>query len=722
MRRIFFALLLCLTPSLALAEVRLDLTAQEQAWIRERIGPLRVHNELDWPPYNFNENGQAKGYSVDYMNLLAAKLGLKVEYVSGPNWNQFLDMMKGRSLDVMLNIANTRDRREYLAFTEPYYITSVGLYVRKDENRIADLSDMAGKRLAFPTGFFFEEFIRKYYPEIKLVTFDSAPATFRGVADGKADAAMDTLGVARRVLQEEKLSTLKFGGKVSDPRFITTFSIATRSDNIMLRNILQKGMDAILPAEELELGRKWNLKDSAGEDPAPLPADDAAYLQRAGRLRYCINPNLLPLEALTLDGAHTGVSSEFMKMLSEKLGLPMQMVPARSWEESKILVKRRQCDLLPMAVKSQETEGGIRLTAPWLSPELVIATGHDQIYVPDIKQIGERKIGVARNSQVLGILKAAYPQLDIVETDDVAAGLKAVEKGRLFGFVDILPVIGRTLEADAIKGVKISGSIGLKADFALGVRDDDPRLAAILERTAAALDKGAIESVYKRWLAVAYVERVDYGYLWQVLAGVFAAGLFVLYQYNKSLRVTATLRAAHANVEAANLRLDEQNQILDRLARTDSLTGLLNRHAIDEHLNEEWRRFQRYGAPFSVILLDIDHFKAINDSLGHQAGDQALKQLAATLKQHTRESDLIGRWGGEEFLILCPSTPLEGATRLAELLRIELPKSANYENHRLTASFGVAMAGADETADQLVRRADDMLYQAKKGGRDQVAA
>lgn len=720
MRRIVIALILSLLPSLVLAETRPDLTAQEQAWIRERIAPLRVHNELDWPPYNFNENGQAKGYSVDYMNLLAGKLGLKVEYVSGPNWNQFLDMMKGRSLDVMLNIANTRDRREYLAFTEPYYITSVGLYVRRDENRIADLSDLAGKRLAFPTGFFFEEFIRKYYPEIKLVTFDSAPASFRGVADGKADAAMDTPGVARRIIAEEKLTSLKFGGKVSDPRFITTFSIATRGDNQMLRNILQKGMDAILPAEELELGRKWNLKDNAGEASA-IPADDAAYLQRLGRLRYCIHPDMLPLEALTLDGAHTGVSSEFMKMLSEKLGLPLQMVPTRSWDESLILAKRRQCDLLAMAVNSQGAEEGIRLTAPWLSPELVIATGHDQIYVPDIKQIGERKIGVAGNSLALGILRTAYPQMDIVETDSVANGLKAVEKGRLFGFVDILPVIGRALETDAIKGVKISGNIGLKADFSLGVRDDDPRLAAILERTVASLDRGAIENVYKRWLAVAYVERIDYGYLWQLLAGVFVASLFMLYHYRKNLRVTEALRTAHADVAAANKRLDEQNQILDRLARTDSLTGLLNRHAINEHLIEEWRRFQRYGTSFAVILLDIDHFKALNDSLGHQAGDEALKQLAATLKQHTRESDLVGRWGGEEFLIICPSTPLEGARRLAELLRVELPKAADIESHRLTASFGVAVIQAGETADQLVRRSDILLYQAKEGGRDQVA-
>lgn len=695
------------------------LTAQERAWLQERISPLRVHNEQDWPPYNFNEGGQPRGYSIDYMNLLASKLGLRIEYVSGPTWDEFLGMMKNRSLDIMLNTANTKERRTYLAFTEPYYITSVGLYTRKNVTDISDLGDLSGKRLAFPKGFFFEEFIRNFYPEIIITPFDSAPASFKAVAAGQADAVMDIPGVARRILSEGNLSDIKYAGKVSDPRFITTFSIATRNDNHILRNILQKGMDAITPAEEQALGRKWNLRETVSE-PSLLPPDDRSYLQKLGRLRHCAHPELLPLEAITLDGTHTGVASEFSKMLAENLGIPIKLVPTASWQESLEYLKAKRCDIVLATTKSPELSREMIFTAPWLSPELVVATRPDQIYISDIRQIFQQSLGVAKGSPSKALLRAAFPTLEVVEVETVSQGLHDVEKGRLFGFVDLLPIVSRTIQTESLKGVKISGNIGINASIAIGMNGNETLLQGILDRSLASLDRSALDNVYKRWQAVAYVERIDYSYLWQLLAGVCAVGLFVLYHYRKNLKVTATLREAHAKVEAAYRSLDEKNQDLDKMARTDQLTGLFNRHMINETLNEELKRFQRYGTAFSIILLDIDHFKLINDSLGHQEGDRVLVELAHHLKEHTRESDVVGRWGGEEFMIICPSTPKDGAVRLAETLRREMVKIDGGKAGSLTASFGVADALAGETIINLVHRADEALYRAKQQGRNQV--
>ncbi|TAN46373.1 MAG: GGDEF domain-containing protein, partial [Rhodospirillales bacterium] len=120
--------------------------------------------------------------------------------------------------------------------------------------------------------------------------------------------------------------------------------------------------------------------------------------------------------------------------------------------------------------------------------------------------------------------------------------------------------------------------------------------------------------------------------------------------------------------------------------------------------------------------LDLDHFKAINDTRGHHTGDEVLKQAAQLLKRHTRSTDLAGRWGGEEFLVICPSTSLEGALRLAELLRSEFPKITPEGLDPLTASFGIAAILPGETGDQLLNRADLALYQAKEGGRNRVVA
>jgi diguanylate cyclase (GGDEF)-like protein/PAS domain S-box-containing protein len=168
--------------------------------------------------------------------------------------------------------------------------------------------------------------------------------------------------------------------------------------------------------------------------------------------------------------------------------------------------------------------------------------------------------------------------------------------------------------------------------------------------------------------------------------------------------------------------LELANAELRAVAGTDPLTGVANRRQLDAALERHRALLERAGTPFCVILTDIDRFKAVNDTLGHAAGDTALVGFARLLKEGCRPSDLVGRYGGEEFLILVPNIDLENAARLARRLR-EAVASAPPETFggtRLTASFGVTEADPADTRDRLVTRADVALYEAKAAGRDRV--
>ena len=165
---------------------------------------------------------------------------------------------------------------------------------------------------------------------------------------------------------------------------------------------------------------------------------------------------------------------------------------------------------------------------------------------------------------------------------------------------------------------------------------------------------------------------------------------------------------------------------LERLSRHDALTGLLNRRAIDEILSQEEQRVRRLSGRLSVLMIDIDHFKRINDSQGHGVGDRALQHLAAVMRTQLREIDHLSRWGGEEFLAVLPATSaaeaLVMAERLADRVR-SLPLVNDDIRLGLTVSIGVAeWLGPDDTVLQLLGRADAVLYQAKRNGRDQVRA
>jgi diguanylate cyclase (GGDEF)-like protein len=161
-------------------------------------------------------------------------------------------------------------------------------------------------------------------------------------------------------------------------------------------------------------------------------------------------------------------------------------------------------------------------------------------------------------------------------------------------------------------------------------------------------------------------------------------------------------------------------------SKHDGLTGLLNRRAIEEGIEAQIRRSLRSGEAFSVLMLDLDHFKSVNDRFGHAVGDQALKHVAAVLKAGVRGVDDIGRIGGEEFVALMPGASLEAAGPVAERLRAQLaaqPVPLDASSVPVTISIGIAQwSGKAEDMSRLLVRADTALYRAKQQGRDRVIA
>ena len=159
---------------------------------------------------------------------------------------------------------------------------------------------------------------------------------------------------------------------------------------------------------------------------------------------------------------------------------------------------------------------------------------------------------------------------------------------------------------------------------------------------------------------------------------------------------------------------------LEHLSETDTLTGLLNRNRLDSLLQQELERHGRTDQPLSLVLCDVDHFKRINDEHGHLTGDRVLRDIAHHLRDHIRSVDQCGRWGGEEFLIICPDTSGEAAAGMIERLRKAARDRSASHAIPFTLSFGIATLYPAETSEQLLRRADRALYEAKRAGRDRV--
>ena len=209
-----------------------------------------------------------------------------------------------------------------------------------------------------------------------------------------------------------------------------------------------------------------------------------------------------------------------------------------------------------------------------------------------------------------------------------------------------------------------------------------------------------------------------------VLAVLFICGVVLafLLTYSFSLGVHSLLTKYRDNEQQHLKEIDNLSKTLERLNKSDRLTGAYNRAHLNEELGKEQSRSDRYLTPLSLIVFDIDYFRAINDKLGRSAGDSVLTELAAMIKDNIRKTDIFARWGSEEFAILAPGIDLEQGRMFAENLRILVEEYGFSIEEKVTCSFGVSVYKAPENLEEFIQRSDAALQQAKLEGRNRCVA
>ncbi len=445
---------------------------------------------------------------------------------------------------------------------------------------------------------------------------------------------------------------------------------------------------------------------ASSRQPLSLTAYEQKYLADKKTIRMCVDPDWLPFETIDSRGQHIGMAAEYIALINRQIHNRIRLVKTKTWQESILLAKERKCDIFSLAMSTQERLTYMNFTTPYLSFPFVIATREEELFVENLEQVIDKPLAGVKGYAFVEILKQRHPKLNIREVKNVEEGLELVQKKKIYGMIGTLPTIGYKIQSNAMYNIKIAGKF--KDIWALGisVRNDDPILFSILQKGVDSITSEDHQRIRSKWLTIKYERSVDYSLIGKILSGVFILFLFIVFRYRE--------------VTKYNNQLKQLNAELARLSITDPLTGLSNRHRMDESLLTEIEKSRRHNCPFSVILLDIDHFKLVNDTHGHNTGDDVLQKFAGVLKSRTRKSDLICRWGGEEFLILCTETKCRDAQQFAESLREQIETYDFGIGKQITASFGVAQYSGQEKPEILIKHADDAMYFSKKQGRNHV--
>lgn len=440
---------------------------------------------------------------------------------------------------------------------------------------------------------------------------------------------------------------------------------------------------------------------------------ELGYLLGRGPIRMCVAPDWMPIEGIDRSGRHTGMAADFIRLMARRGGLNIELVPAKTWEESFALGERRQCDIFSLLMDSPSRHSFLDFTTPYLEIPGVIATSANVPFIAGLDQVAGQRLGHMRGFAGMELLRARHPGLQLVEVDSYEEGLNRVQNGELFGFIGNMMSIGRVLQENKIYDVKIAGRIGHDNLMSVATRNDEPLLREVFQKLVDSIRPAERQEITNRWIAVRFEQGFDYRRLWQIVGVFVFVGALVLFWATKLRRLNAQLRTA--------------NQRLAEISRHDALTGLYNRMHFDEVVVSTLHLCARNGLTMTLALIDLDRFKNVNDTFGHPFGDACLRQVAALLRRSfRRDTDTTIRYGGEELIVICVGgTPAETIARL-EAFRREIEQSIvalDSRTSRLTVSIGV-WSGVPSIGDdpaRLLKQADAALYRAKHGGRNQLA-
>lgn len=436
----------------------------------------------------------------------------------------------------------------------------------------------------------------------------------------------------------------------------------------------------------------------------------------------------------------TGMGVDVLCFIAHRLGLRFHIDPALhlTVTEKIALVQSGQADVfLPLSTTPERSQHGHFTRPIYNSHYVAIANKGQELDIEHTNDLSRYRLGVIQGVALEPILQRLIDRPEQLHTYATAFNADGLFGALRAGKVD-LAVFSRDFfleqrynhelfDLDIVHALK---EYPRRYSFYFGPQPEHALLAQLFDRYLAVLDLSSALQAHQlgeRQLIERYLQQRQHSLLLQLAIActtLLALGALLALYYHRSLsrRLTDSYRQLHTQQQA----LQTANQTLEKLSRTDSLTQLANRRAFDHALQREHSRQQRTGAPLSLLMLDLDFFKYVNDHYGHATGDAYLRAVAQVLGRHcSHPTDLAARYGGEEFACVLPDTPHPQAQQIAEAMRqatldLQLPHASSPYGV-LTVSMGViTLEHGPLSAAQLQEQADALLYAAKDVGRNAI--
>jgi diguanylate cyclase (GGDEF)-like protein/PAS domain S-box-containing protein len=680
------------------------LTPKERLWLTQNQSHIVYALETNYAPFVFiDSNEQPTGLAYDYMRLVESKLGVHFKERRFLSLADIFSKVRSKEIDIVNAVTITPERSSFLLFTNSFISVPNVIVVNKDRQRWMQEKDLFGLRVSLVKSYAVTEYLVNKDLGIAPDIASNDLEALLNVSFGRSDAAVVDLATASYLISKNGITNLRVAGETD---FNIKLSMAASIDEPVLRSILQKGLSAITDAQRQEIRNRWI---------------NASTQSVFNDWRFWAIVGVVLLISLVI--VIWNRTLQYQVKLRTKAE---QEALEKSEQKYRMLVESAM-----VGIYRTDLSGTIHYVNHTLT-KMLGYTSPDEL-------IGQKSV-----------IMYKYPNqreafIQKLSKDHVVSNY---ELELLDSHSNTLPIIiSATLDGDILSGMIIDMSEIKKS------QNEINKLSKVIEQiddTVAITDKlGIITYINQAFCDhTGYTREEVIGQSFRILKSdhydsEFYKKLWLTVIRGNIFRDTLINRKKNGDLYYENKTItplkDDKNEIIgfvstgkdvtadalmnqemQRIATIDKLTGIYNRHKFEELFTLEAERSRRFSQPLSLIMIDIDHFKAVNDTYGHDIGDEVLKTLTEIVHENIRKIDIFARWGGEEFLVLSPSTDLENIQKLAEKLRSAVERTPFPKVNHITISLGVSTFREDDTFSDFFKRVDQGLYYAKEHGRNQM--
>ena len=684
--------------SFASSHADLVLSNEDKDWINKHPS-ITIAFDGYFPPYSFlTDDGKLEGFSVDLFKYIGEQTGIEFKTSTSHTWKALYEEAKTKQVDVVATMVNRKERSQWFSFTAPYIEKSLVIITPANNQEINRKADLESKTIALVKDYQYAKRIIEEYPSVTPHWVDTIQDALTAVSLGDADAAVAFLGAGHFYRTKYLLTNLKYAAlydKNGSPE-----SVAVRNDWPELANIIDKAIHSISEAELQALREKWlpvEYLDSIVE--VALTKDELQWIKDHPKIRLGVDPEFAPFEYIENE-QYKGMASDYIRLLNQRLNINMEVVENLTWKQVTEKARTYDVDVLPAVGKTAERQTFLNYTSPYLSFHRVIVAQTDAPFIVNLNDLQGKRVAVQANSSHYGYIKE-NSTLTPVAYKTLKEALLALSGGEVDAFVGNVASTSYWIRKLNLTNLKVAAPVSKEVQsLHFAIRKDWPELVSIIQKGLDSITTGQQRAISEKWTSIEYGYELDVNLIWRIVTAVLLLFASIML-WNIMLKK----------------KVKEQTELILHSAQFDDLTNLPNRFLIQERLNKKIAAASRKHSKIAMLSIDIDEFKKINDSYGHFAGDEILRDVSERLSTILKEGDSLGRLGGDQFLVTLDDykdreTICSIAVKITELFK----DAFSTENGQfiLTASVGIAIFPNDgSSSDELLKNADIATHHSK---------